>query len=79
MFADCDLSPLCPVHFFTVVLLLLSVATQNEVSHADLVTPTHAQHSEFLPMRDVFSHTRQPSERKKKDTSASKDTVFLRM
>ena len=33
---------------------------------------TAAQHSEFQPMRrGLFSHTRQPSERKRKDTSAA--------
>ena len=29
MFADCDLSPLCPAHSFTVILLLLRGETLN--------------------------------------------------
>ena len=37
MFADCDLSPLCLAHSFTVIPLLLSEPTQHEVSHEDSV------------------------------------------
>ena len=42
MFADCDLSPLCSMHSFTVIPLL-SGPTQHEVSREDLVAkyPAH--------------------------------------
>ena len=36
-FANCDLSPLCPAHSFTVIPLLLSEPTQHEVSREDSV------------------------------------------
>ena len=37
MFAYCDLSPLCPSGSFTVIPLLLSEPTQNEISREDSV------------------------------------------
>ena len=37
MFTDCDLSPLCLAHSFTVIPLLLSEPTQPEVSGAESV------------------------------------------
>ena len=37
MFADCDLSPQCPTHSFTVIPLLLSEPTQHEVWRKDSV------------------------------------------
>ena len=37
MFANCDLSPLCLAHSFTVIPLFLSEPTQHEVSLEDSV------------------------------------------
>ena len=37
MFADCDLSPRCPAHSFTVLPLLLSEPTKHKVSREDSV------------------------------------------
>ena len=53
MFADCDLSPLCPTHSFTVILLLLSKPTQDEVSCEGSVTTVHAQYSQFRSLAEV--------------------------
>ena len=70
MFADCDLSPLCLAHSFTVhvILLLLSELTQHEVSHDDSVAkePQRMLNS-FDPMAEVsFPVLVNPANEKKK-------------
>ena len=80
MFADCDLSPLCSAPYFTVSPLMLSEPTQHEVSREDSVakrTPYMLNTVNFDAWQRSLPRICQPSERKRKETSSSRETVQL--